>query len=121
MVKTREKSVSKKQPEEFDFKIMQANFSSLLYVLTEQQAIIGKLLQELLEGGTINAHQLEKITNIYGDGKVLGPVYQDLYKRFAWYFLRTKEALEKAPDVEKTLSVLSPFYIIDHQEEKNDE
>ncbi len=115
MVKNSENSVPKKQPEEFDFKVMQANFSSLLYVLTEQQALIGKLLQELLGNGAINAQQLENITDIYGDGNVLRPVYSDLYKRFAWYFLRTKETLEEA---EKT--GVEPAHILDQEDEKDE-
>lgn len=94
MVKKTENLGLKKELEEIDFKTMQANFSALLYVITEQQAIIGKLLQELLAIGAINSQQLKNITDIYGNKEVLSPVYADLYKRFAWYYLRVKETVE---------------------------
>lgn len=72
---------------------MQANFSALMYILTEQQALIGKLLEELLKGGHLDSVQLENITKVYGDGELLNPIYLDLHKRYAVYFTRVKELL----------------------------
>jgi hypothetical protein len=75
--------------------VMQANFSAVLYLLTEQQSLMGRLLQVLLDNGDINSHQLEKITDITGGDEGLVPVYSLLYNRFAKYFLKTKKLLEE--------------------------
>jgi hypothetical protein len=88
------------EKQEFNNTIMQANFSALLYVLTEQQALIGRLFMALVDSGQLTSQQLEKITDIYGDGDVLSPVYSDLYKRFAYYYLKTKAVLEVEDDGE---------------------
>lgn len=79
----------------FDQKTMQANFSAILYLLTEQQALIGKLLQTLLESGVINGRQLDKVTDIAGGEDGLIPTYTQLYNRFATYYLRTKQVLDE--------------------------
>jgi len=79
---------------EFDPAIMQANFSALLYLITEQQAILGRLLQVMLDNGDINSRQLEKITDITEGDEGLVPVYSLLYNRFARYYLKTKKILE---------------------------
>lgn len=73
-------------------KDLQCNFSSLMYILTEQQALIGRLLEELLQAGVLNSSSLERITDVYGSEEALSPVYSDLYKRFAWYYFQIKEA-----------------------------
>jgi len=80
---------------EYNEAIAQANFSALLYVVTEQQALIGKLLEVLMNNNIISTTQLEAITDIYGDEEILKPVYEDVYKRFAWYFMATKDIIEK--------------------------
>lgn len=84
---------------------LQANFSALMYILTEQQALIGKLLEELLKGGQLDSVQLENITRVYGDGELLNPIYLDLHKRYSVYFARVKEILANpslnAPTVEE--------------------
>ena len=87
------------EKQEFDRVVMQANFSALLYVLTEQQALIGRLFKELLESGLLTGQQMETITDVYGDGEVLTPVYSDLYKRFAYYYLKIKDLMERAAEV----------------------
>ena len=76
-----------------NFLDMQCNFSALMYILTEQQAIIGRLLEELIQAKMLNSVSLERVTNIYGNEEALTPVYSDLYKRFAWYYLQIKEAM----------------------------
>jgi hypothetical protein len=78
-----------------DFLDMQCNFSALMYIITEQQAIIGKLLEELIQAQVLNGSSLERVTDIYGNRDTLEPVYSDLYKRFAWYFIQIKEALQE--------------------------
>jgi hypothetical protein len=72
---------------------LQCNYSALMYLLTEQQALIGKLLEELLRAGVITEPLLEKITSVYGDPQVLDPMYQGLYRRFASYFTRIWQTL----------------------------
>jgi len=85
-----------------DFHNMQSNYSAMMYIISEQQALIGTLLQELLKTGALSEGALEKITGVYGKDDVLGPMYSELYKRFAWYYIRVSEALnsnaEKQPD-----------------------
>lgn len=74
--------------------VMQANFSAVLYLLSEQHAVIGKLLQLLLESGVITSHQLSKITDPMGGEEGLVPSYSQLYKKFAHYYLSTKKLLD---------------------------
>lgn len=98
---------------EFNHVVMQANFSALLYVLSEQQALIGRLFKELLEGGQLTGKQLENITDLRGNSETLTSVYTDLYKRFAYYYLKIKDIMESGvgpqlPEVPK------------NDEEKND-
>lgn len=76
-----------------EFHNMQSNYSAMMYIIAEQQALIGTLLQELIKTGALNEASLEKITGVYGKEEILSPMYSDLYKRFAWYFIRVSEAL----------------------------
>ena len=85
---------------EFNETTMQANFSAFLYVVTEQQALIGRLLQTLLETGVISAHQLNKVTDIAGGEEGLVPTYNQVYNSFAKYYLRTKLLLDKMEEEE---------------------
>lgn len=91
---------------------IQANYSAMMYILTEQQALIAQLLEELLRVGVVDDASLTRITGVYGNVEKLNPVYDDLYKRFANYFLRVKHVLEN-PD---GASPPSPF----PEEPKND-
>jgi hypothetical protein len=86
----------------YDKKTMQANFSALLYLLTEQQAMIGKLLQALLDSGVLRSHQLSAITDMEAGDEGLHPTYTLLYQRYAQYFMRTKELLDNPPDPDGT-------------------
>ena len=74
---------------------MQANFSAILYLLSEQQSLIGRLLQTLLESNLINVQQLSQITDIDEGEEGLTPMYTQMYKRFAAYYLRTKGLLDQ--------------------------
>jgi hypothetical protein len=74
--------------------------------MTEQQALIGKLLEELVRAGVIDSVRLERITNIYGNAEILNPAYADLYKRYATYFVRVKEVLD---DAENDKPPVTPF------------
>ena len=94
------------EEDSLSWKNMQANYSALMYVMTEQQALIGKLLEELVRGGVINGTQLERVTNIYGNAEILNPAYADLYKRYANYFLRVRDVIDKR-DAAK--SPVTPF------------
>ena len=75
--------------------VMQANFSAVLYLITEQQALIGRLLQQLMDTGTLNSQQLTKVTDITDGDEGLIPTYTQLYDRFATYYLRTKALLDE--------------------------
>ncbi len=85
----------KQDADGFDKISMQANFSALLYVVSEQQALIGKILEHMVATGDVDAVQLNRITEAAGDEEVLASVYADVYKRFAVYFWQTKAVLEK--------------------------
>jgi len=76
---------------------IQANYSAMMYILSEQQALIAELLDHLLSVGVLDDVGLARVTGIYGNQDKLNPVYDDLYKRFANYFLRVKHVLEN-PD-----------------------
>ncbi len=88
--------VTEKLPEDeqFDKITMQANFSAILYLITEQQAVIGRLLQALLEQGTLTSPQIAKLTDIASGEEGLTPTYTQLYNRFAGYYISTKEVLD---------------------------
>ena len=86
---------------QFTRTIMQANFSAILYLLTEQQALIGQLLQALLESQVIDSRQLSEITDLTGGEDGLIPTYTVLYNRFATYYLRTKAVLEQGEALAK--------------------
>lgn len=88
-----EKSPEQKERDLTSWENMQANYSAMMYIITEQQALIGKLLEELLKVGALNTNQLEKITGVYGNPEILNPVYNDLYARFASYFVKVKDVL----------------------------
>ncbi len=75
--------------------VMQANFSAVLYLLTEQQSLIGRLLQQLMDSNLLNSQQLTKITDISDGDEGLIPTYTQLYNRFATYYLRTKALLDE--------------------------
>ena len=90
-------------PEDGQFSrvVMQANFSAILYLITEQQALIGQLLQALLESQVIDSRQLSEITDLTGGEEGLIPTYTVLYNRFATYYLRTKAVLEQGEALAK--------------------
>lgn len=82
---------------------LQSNFSAILYVITEQQALIGKLLQCLLDNGMLSSTQLTQITDLRGpDGKGddLEAAYSSIYRTYAAYYLKTKHILSEMPPVE---------------------
>ena len=74
---------------------MQANFSAILYLLSEQQALIGRLLQAFLEINILGVQHIAKITDIDDGEDGLTPMYTQMYKRFAGYYLRTKGLLDQ--------------------------
>ncbi len=98
----------KEAKEPFTEKVMQANFSALLYLMTEQQALIGGLLQVLMDNNLITAHQLEQVTDLNRGDEGLTPTYTQLYNRFATYYLRTKELLEHG-DIFKGAGMPAPI------------
>jgi len=92
------------EEEAMSWKNMQANYSALMYVMTEQQALIGKLLEELIRGGVVNSTQLERVTDVYGNAAILNPAYADLYKRYASYFTRVRNMLNDEKEEKKPVT-----------------
>ena len=88
------KSPVENPPEFLDWRNLQANYSAMMTILAEKQALIGTLLGELGRTGALSDAQMAKITDVYGNAPVLDPIYDDLYKRFANYFVRVKQILE---------------------------
>ena len=94
-----EKEVNLQEDEQFTRSVMQANFSAILYLLTEQQAMLGKLFQALLDSHAIDSRQLSEITDTTSEEGGLIPTYTQLYNRFAMYYLRIKQILEQGGDL----------------------
>ena len=65
---------------------VQCNLSAMVYLITEQQALIGKLLEELVRVGAIKAPGLERITDIKADHQDFNLTYKDVHRRFSNYF-----------------------------------
>lgn len=70
-----------------------ATSSAFLYLLAEQQILMGRLLGELSRSGVLNSAALNKITAGRNDIETLTPAYAELYKDYASYFVRVKMAL----------------------------
>ena len=104
---------------QFSKAAMQANFSSILYLLSEQQAMIGKLFQALLDNQVIDSRQLTDITDTTSGEDGLVPTYTQLYNRFALYYLRTKHLLESEDLVNRTVDDM--FEDEGKEKEKKDE
>lgn len=96
---------SDKTSEVLQWQNIQANYSAMMYILSEQQALIAELLEHLLSVGVLDEVGLTRVTGVYGNQEKLNPVYDDLYKRFANYFLKVKHVLQN-PD---TYQPQSPF------------
>ena len=80
---------------EFTKEEVQANFSAILSVMTEQEALVAELLSILVEKGILKSADLTKITNVFFDYETLPAIYKDIYKRYAYHFLQAKKALEE--------------------------
>ena len=83
----------------FDFQTLQANLSSLLYIITEQHSLIGKLLGQLIDNKLLNPEQLRKITDVHGDKEELNAVYTELHKRRT-KGLKMDQQTESKPKIE---------------------
>jgi len=105
--------------EQFTKTTMQANFSSILYLLSEQQAMIGKLFRALLDNQVIDSRQLKDITDTSAGDEGLVPTYTQLYNRFALYYLRTKHLLDQEEGVSAAIDGI--FKEEDKEKGKNDE
>lgn len=66
---------------------LQSNFSSLLCIAAEQQAMIGKLLGVLVENGLMNLGQLTQITDIDATEDGISPIYKKLHDRYCSYYM----------------------------------
>lgn len=77
---------------------VQCNLSAMLYLLAEQQALLGKLLEELSRIGALDHSNLNQITGVKQDSDALTSVYTQLYQQFTNYFLISKKFLESAKE-----------------------
>ncbi len=80
---------------EFTKEEVQANFSAILSVMTEQEALVAELLSILVGKGILKSTDLTKITNVFFDYETLPSIYKDVYRRYAYHFLQAKKALEE--------------------------
>lgn len=75
-------------------KDLQANISALLYLLTEQQVMIGRLLQELERVGALNLDGLNRITETCSDPETRTSIYTEIYNRYAGYTLVCRRIID---------------------------
>jgi len=73
-----------------DMRELQSNLSALLYIITEQHALIAELLSTFLEKGLLSGDDLTRVSAARKDKELTSAVYQDLYTDFINYFLKTK-------------------------------
>lgn len=77
----------------------QCNLSALMYVVAEQQALIGKLLEELVRVGALNTSALDRLTSSYKNEEILTGVYTQIYERFEMYFRAVRALLRSQGDL----------------------
>jgi hypothetical protein len=95
-----EKVPKRKTPEivPVERKDFQANMSALLYLLTEQQALLGRLLQELIRVGALNNEGLSRITELETDPEGKKTLYAELYTRYAGHVTVYRRIIEELED-----------------------
>lgn len=71
---------------EFLLKNLSTNITSLIYLLAEQQLMIGKLLASLMESGALQPHQLDAITRSTTIEDDVSTSYTNLYQKYFKYF-----------------------------------
>jgi hypothetical protein len=79
--------------DKIDLRELQANLSAMLYIVTEQQSMIAELLSVLLESGVLTHEALVRVSAAKKDRTLTEPVYEEIYKSFVTYFLKTKWVL----------------------------
>lgn len=91
--------------DKIDLREVQSNLSALLYIITEQQAVISELLSTLTQAGILSHEGLIRVSGARKDVELTEAVYKDLYKSFIDYYLKTKWMLmsEKERDVASDL------------------
>jgi hypothetical protein len=82
---------------------VQANFSAILSVITEQEALIAELIAILVGKGILKSLELTKITDVFLCHETLPLIYRDIYKRYSIHFLQAKQALEEMQTASKEL------------------
>ena len=80
---------------EFTKEEVQANFSAILSVMTEQEALIAELLGVLVDKGILSSIELTKVTDVHLNHKTLPAIYRDIYKRYAHHFFQAKKTIEE--------------------------
>lgn len=94
-----EKEFTKEKLTEAAWFDVQCNFSAMLYLVSEQQALIGKLLEELVKAGVVKGPALNRITSIRNDHEDFGLTHSDTHKKFTNYFYAVRKILsETEPD-----------------------
>jgi hypothetical protein len=100
-----------------DMRELQSNLSALLYLITEQHALIAELLSTLLEKGVLDHDSLVRVTAARKDKELTSAVYKDLYTDFINYFLKTKWILMS--DEEREAAVAAQQSISDSMGSKD--
>ncbi len=72
-----------------------SKLSALLFVISEQNALIGKLIDILIENDNLSIAQLVEVTDIPGNAELLMPIYQQLHKGYMNYYTAAYNELEK--------------------------
>ena len=76
----------------------QASTSALLYLLTEQQAMIGRLLQELLQIGALDNEGLSRVTDTDATPETRISIYTSLYNRYVGYTQVCRKLIDDLQD-----------------------
>jgi hypothetical protein len=92
--------------DKIDLREVRSNLSAMLYLMTEQQAVISELLSTLLEAGILSHEGLVRVSSARKNKELTEAVYTDLHKDFVQYFLKTKWLLMTDAERESTAEEL---------------
>lgn len=90
-----------KEEKEVNWEDFTFNMSAALYLISEQQAVIGKLLEELVRVGALNTESLCRITENPSDLESLKSIYEELYDRYSKYVISYKNLMGELKDEDK--------------------
>ena len=73
--------------------VLQANISSLLFIIANQHALLAEMLNVLIERGVINHEALIRISSAADDLELNDAVYKEIYKDYAKFYMNTRLVL----------------------------